>query len=74
MKLNEHIEDIVEMYLKGKSCPEISKKFNCTSNAILYQLKKRKITRRTNSQINRKYTLNENFFNKINIYIINIKK
>lgn len=66
MKLNEHIEDIVEMYLKGKSCPEISKKFNCTSNAILYQLKKRKITRRTNSQINRKYTLNENFFNKIN--------
>ena len=36
MKLNEHIEDIVEMYLKGKSCPEISKKFNCTSNAILY--------------------------------------
>ena len=43
MKLNEHIEDIVEMYLKGKSCPEISKKFNCTSNAILYQLKKRKI-------------------------------
>lgn len=63
--LKDNIHYIQNLYLSGKSSTDISKIFNCSTGAILYHLNKMNTKMRLSSQNNRKYTLNENFFDII---------
>lgn len=52
---------IVELYKNGQSLREIANKYDCSVQAVLNTLKRHNINRRTN----RKYNLDENFFDEI---------
>lgn len=66
MKIKNNIEEIINLYKNGISSNEIAKHFNCSAVSILYWLNKKNIIRRNNSDCQRKYSLQQNYFNEIN--------
>jgi len=57
--------DMVEMYESGLSTIEIGKKFNTTSANAYGIIKRRGVKMRSRSEANRKYVINEHFFDRI---------
>ncbi len=55
---------IGEEYLKGNSSLKLAKKYDCDKKTILNILKKLQIKRKSTSVANRKYSVNENYFEK----------
>lgn len=59
--------DIVKEYLELKTSGlQLSKKYNVSTHSIFSILKKRGIKTRGNNEVSRKYTLDTNYFEKIN--------
>ena len=61
----EEKDEVINRYINGESAQSISKTFTVSPTAIYGLLKRRNIPRRTYSEASRKYTLNENYFDKI---------
>lgn len=57
--------DVVKEYLSGIGCKTLGKKYLISDTAILSILRKRGVKIRSHSEMGRKYTLNQHFFNKI---------
>lgn len=57
--------DIVKKYLDGRSALSLSREYGIYYNAIYSLLKKRNIKIRNNAEVSRKYTLDINYFNKV---------
>jgi hypothetical protein len=64
-KLTPFLSEIIEKYNKGLSTKEIAKQYSCNVKTVLNLLKINNIKLRTNSEFNRKYFINHNFFEKI---------
>lgn len=64
-KLEPFKEDIISSYLSGNSSCVICKLYNVTPNAIIAFLRKNDILPRTLSIANRKYPINESYFDNI---------
>lgn len=62
---DEFGENIKEMYLSGIGCSTISKKFNISKFSVLSSLRNMGIQIKTSSQANRRYKINESYFDKI---------
>lgn len=56
---------IGEEYLQGNSSLKLAKKYDCDKKTILNILKELQIKRKSTSVANRKYSVNENYFEKI---------
>ena len=63
--LDSDIPIITSLYLSGKSIASISKMYHVTSSKISNLLKSNNIKIRSGSDINRRYTLDETYFDKI---------
>ena len=61
----EQKQEMVEMYLSGKSSVEIGKRFNITNTNVIGYLNRAGIKRRTNKENSRKYSVNNDYFDKI---------
>lgn len=64
-KLNLEKDEIVKLYDSGMGCYKISKIFSCSPSTINNFLKKHKVNTQKTPNNYRKYTLNENYFEKI---------
>ena len=65
-KLSLDEQTVILNYKYFKSGPKTAKHFKCSTVPIYRILRKHKIPRKTQSECARKYTLNHNYFNKIN--------
>ena len=61
---DEQLLDIKESYLNGESTVKIGKRYGTSHQPILKALKRMNVER-TPRKFNRKYSLNENYFDKI---------
>jgi len=60
-------QEIIDLYGSGESTQKIAEKFNISKTTVLDCLKRNGIKRRENNgDLQRKYTLNHNYFNSIN--------
>lgn len=64
-KLSISKADIIKKYLNGLSCPEIAKECGCNPSYINAVIKKSGTERRKAGEVNRKYKINESYFNEI---------
>lgn len=62
---NIHTEQIIEMYINGKSSGEIGKIFNISSVSVRNVLKRNNISRRCFSEAGQKYKINQDYFDEI---------
>ena len=58
-------KEMITLYKNGTSLKEISKKFHITEKDLSKEFRKRNVHIRTISESKRKYSLNENYFDKI---------
>jgi intein-encoded DNA endonuclease-like protein len=58
-------KEIFDMYSGGKSCSEIAQLCSCNPSNIFALMRRNNIPRRKISDINRKYKINESYFNEI---------
>lgn len=69
MKSNElqlHTEEIIDNYINNKkSITQMAKEYDCKRFQIYYILEKNGIPRKSNSEANRRYTIDENYFDVI---------
>ena len=63
---NEEKENIVKLYLEGKSTVEIGKMYNFNHHSIAAILDEYNIDRRDTSHCNRTYSIDEEYFDNIN--------
>jgi len=64
-KLEPFENQIVEEYSKGKSTVELGKEYGVNAGSIYYCLKKNNVQVRNRSEAQRKYTIREDYFDKI---------
>jgi hypothetical protein len=64
-KLNEQQKEIVNLYTSGQPSTKIAKQYNCSYNLVLKILKENNIPIRPKSLRQRKYQINEFFFDNI---------
>ena len=60
---SKQIDQVVKLYQSGKSSGELASQFNVSDSTILRYLEYREIERRSRSEINKKYQINDDIFN-----------
>jgi predicted DNA-binding protein YlxM (UPF0122 family) len=63
--LSTVVQQIVELYQTGLSCPKIGKQFNVSGEYVRCLLKKEGIPLRAYHQLNRKHQVREDFFDQV---------
>lgn len=61
----EQEQEIIALYQTKLSTIKLAKKYGCSTGAINNVLKRNNVQRRSNKENRRLYTLNQDFFNKI---------
>ena len=61
----EHEDTIIELYLAGATLEEAAAQFGYTPRTVINVLKRRGITRRSRSEAQRRYAVDESFFDNI---------